>query len=84
MIEGCWLDCSHFSIFRLFFCKIIEIEHLALPVPMLNAMSAKSARVAEGSSVGGKKNRGTVITVAYVGTFGFAAGGGGGILNFSN
>ena len=45
---------------------------------MLNAMSAKSARVAEGSAVGGKKNRGTVITVAYVGTFGFAAGGGGG------
>ena len=45
---------------------------------MLDAMSAKSARVAEGSSVGGKKNRGTVITVAYVGTFGFAAGGGGG------
>ena len=50
---------------------------------MLDAMSAKSAQVAEGSSVGGKKNRGTVITVAYVGTFGFAAGGGG-ILNFSN
>ena len=45
---------------------------------MLDAMSAKSARVAESSSVGGKKNRGTVITVAYVGTFGFAAGGGGG------
>lgn len=45
---------------------------------MLDAMSAKSARVAEGSSVGGKKNRGTVITVAYVGVFGFAAGGGGG------
>ena len=44
---------------------------------MLDAMSAKSARVAESSSVGGKKNRGTVITVAYVGTFGFAAGGGG-------
>ena len=44
---------------------------------MLDAMSAKSARVAEGSSVGGKKNRGTVITVAYVGVFGFAAGGGG-------
>ena len=38
-----------------------------------------------GSSVGGKKNRGTVITVAYVGVFGFAAGvGGGQILNFSN
>lgn len=51
---------------------------------MLDAMSAKSAWVAEGSSVGGKKNRGTVITVAYVGVFGFAAGGGGGILNFSN
>ena len=50
---------------------------------MLDAMSAKSAWVAEASSVGGKKNRGTVITVAYVGTFGFAAGGGGGILNFS-
>lgn len=45
---------------------------------MLDAVSAKSARVAEGSSVGGKKNRGTVITVAYVGVFGFAAGGGGG------
>lgn len=53
-------------------------------MPMLDAMSAKSAWVAEGSSVGGKKNRGTVITVAYVGVFGFAAGGGGGILNFSN
>ena len=51
---------------------------------MLDAMSAKSARVAEDSSVGGKKNRGTVITVAYVGTFGFAAGWGGGVLNFSN
>ena len=50
---------------------------------MLNAMSGKSAWVAEGSSVVGKKNRGTVITVAYVGVFGFAAGGGG-ILNFSN
>ena len=51
-------------------------------MPMLDAVSAKSARVAEGSSVGGKKNRGTVITVAYVGMFGFAAGpwglGGGG------
>ena len=57
-------------------------------MPMLDAMSAKSAQVAEGSSVGGKKNRGTVITVAYVGTFGFAGGaggwGGGRILNFSN
>ena len=40
-------------------------------------MSAKSAWVAEGSLVGGKKNRGTVITVAHVGTFGFAGGGGG-------
>lgn len=49
---------------------------------MLDAMSAKSAQVAEGSSVGGKKNRGTVITVAYVGVFGFAAGGGGGDTEF--
>ena len=63
-------------IFPLFFCKIIEIEHLALRVPMLDAMSAKSARVAEGGLVGGKKNRGTVITEAHVGTFGFAGGGG--------
>ena len=49
---------------------------------MLDAVSAKSARVAESSSVGGKKNRGTVITVAYVGTFGFAAGGGEGGTEF--
>ena len=49
---------------------------------MLNAMSGKSAWVAEGSSVGGKKNRGTVITVAYVGTFGFAVAGGGGDTEF--
>ena len=43
---------------------------------MLDVMSAKSARVAEGGLVGGKKNRGTVITEAHMGTFGFAGGGG--------
>lgn len=41
---------------------------------MSDAMSGKSAWVAEGGLVGGKKNRGTVITVAHMGTFGFAGG----------
>ena len=50
---------------------------------MLNAMSGKSAWVVDGSLVGGNKNRGTVITVAHVGMFGFAGDWGGGwILNF--
>ena len=50
---------------------------------MLDAMSSKSAWVADGGLVGGKNNRGTVITVAHVGKFGFVGGWGGWILNFS-
>jgi len=46
---------------------------------MSDAMSGKSAWVVDSGLVEGKNNRGTVITVAHVGKFGFAGGWGGGL-----